>query len=199
MTRVLLALVLLVAGAVSAEPPRAALGFRADLVREARAVWGLQAPVPVFAAQVHQESAWRVDARSPVGAEGLAQFMPLTGVWMTELYPAALGRDAQPFNPQWALRAMVRYDAWLHARVVGHTACDRFWAMLRAYNGGLGHWQAESRFAFDRGDRVSVDRWCGVARRAAVHCRENLDYPRRILTQHQVRYAAWGVQVTCDG
>ena len=34
-------------------------------------MWGLGAPISVFAAQVHQESAWRPEAVSHVGAQGL--------------------------------------------------------------------------------------------------------------------------------
>ncbi|MGE0487302.1 MAG: transglycosylase SLT domain-containing protein [Gammaproteobacteria bacterium] len=178
-------------------PPRAALAYQRDLTREAHAAWGLSAPVPVFAAQVHQESAWRADARSPVGAQGLAQFMPATARWMAELYPNDL-EGVQPWNPRWALRAMVRYDGWLHRRVEGRTACDRWWFVLRAYNGGLGHVLAEKRLAADPFDRMSVDAQCGLAKRAALHCRENLGYPLRILLRHQRLYAAWGPPVGCD-
>ena len=45
-----------------AQVPQAAQQHRALLVRTAHAAWGLDAPVAVFAAQVHQESAWRPDA-----------------------------------------------------------------------------------------------------------------------------------------
>ncbi len=41
-------------------------------------------------------------------------------------------------------------------------------------------------------DRLAVDAACGQSRRAAVHCRENLGYPRRILLTLQSRYLAWG-------
>ena len=57
---------------VQAQAPQAAQQYRALLVRTAHAAWGLDAPVAVFAAQVHQESAWRADAVSRVGAQGLA-------------------------------------------------------------------------------------------------------------------------------
>lgn len=199
----LLALVIgLIVGALLSEdcvasPPRAALAHQRDLTREARAVFGLRAPIAVFAAQVHQESAWRDDARSPVGAEGLAQFMPATSRWMTELYPAALGDTAQPWNPRWALRAMVRYDRWLLARVKGRTACDEWWAALRSYNGGLGHWRAEARFSADPEERRCVDAQCGKARRHPSHCRENLHYPKQVLERHQWLYAGWGRTVYC--
>ncbi|HCE7275446.1 TPA: transglycosylase SLT domain-containing protein, partial [Pseudomonas aeruginosa] len=83
--------------------PTAAEQYRRTLVRSAHAGWGLSAPIATFAAQVHQESRWRADARSPVGAQGLAQFMPGTAEWIAGLYPAVLGTN-QPFNPGWALR-----------------------------------------------------------------------------------------------
>ena len=44
-----------------AQVPQAAQQYRPLLVRTAHAFWGLDAPVAVFAAQVHQESAWRPD------------------------------------------------------------------------------------------------------------------------------------------
>lgn len=67
--------------------PRAAQQYRATLVRAAHATWGLDAPVAVFAAQVHTESWWRNDTVSHVGAQGLAQFMPATARWLPSVAP----------------------------------------------------------------------------------------------------------------
>ena len=147
----------------------------------------------VFAAQVHQESGWRPDAVSHVGARGLAQFMPTTATWWCDLM-GLRGADCQPHNETWALRALVGYDKWLHDRTPErYTPRDRMWVALRAYNGGLGHWQAEARSTgLLLPTRAQVDAACGQARRAALHCRENLGYPHRILTVIQPRYAAWG-------
>ncbi|MGP5977238.1 transglycosylase SLT domain-containing protein, partial [Pseudomonas aeruginosa] len=117
--------------------PTAAEQYRRTLVRSAHAEWGLSAPIATFAAQVHQESRWRADARSPVGAQGLAQFMPGTAEWIAGLYPAALGTN-QPFNPGWALRALVTYDRWLYDRNQASSECDRWAFVLSAYNGGQG-------------------------------------------------------------
>lgn len=48
---------------------------------------------------------------------------------------------------------------------------------LRAYNGGLSHWQREAASTgLARPTRTQVDAACGQARRAAVHCAENLGY-----------------------
>ena len=171
--------------------PQAALQYRSLLTRNARAVWGLDAPVATFAAQVHQESAWRPDAVSRVGAAGLAQFMPGTSKWIATIDPELASNE--PFSPSWALRALVSYDHWLHARTPArYTRRDRMWVALRSYNGGLGHWQAEAaRTGLQAPTREQVDASCGKAKRAPVHCKENLGYPRRILDL-QARYASWG-------
>ena len=177
---------------VQPEPPRESLKYRDTLIRTARAVWGMDAPVAVFAAQVHQESAWKPGAVSAAGAQGLAQFMPGTTTWIATLDPALAAKE--PFNPAWALRALVTYDHWLYARApVRYASHDRMWVALRGYNGGLGHWQQEARVSGAREpSREQVDAACGKARRAALHCKENLGYPHRILVVLQPRYAAWG-------
>lgn len=180
------------AQAPTLQAPQAAQPYRPLLLRTAHAVWGLDAPIAVFAAQVHQESAWRPDAVSHVGAQGLAQFMPATTRWIAGLRPDLAAQ--QPFSPAWALRALVTYDLWLYQRApTRYTPHDRMWVALRAYNGGLGHWQAEAAATgAARPARAQVDAACGRAQRAPVHCRENLDYPHRILVVIQPRYAAWG-------
>lgn len=177
--------------AYAAQPiPANAIKHRADLTRAAHSVWGLNAPVPVFAAQVHQESAWQPQALSKVGAIGYAQFMPATASWWCSVNNLPL-QNCQPTNPQWALRALVGYDKWLYDRVRGDTEYDRMHAALRSYNGGLGHWQAEAKLATGR-DRISIDAACGMARRNVQFCSENLNYPKRILNVYQPRYFGWG-------
>jgi len=177
---------------VRAQPmPANAARYRADLVRAAHAQWGLDAPVAALAAQVHQESGWNPQAVSRVGAAGMAQFMPATATWWCNLnnMPAD---QCQPQNPTWALAALVGYDKWLYDRTPQrYTVFDRLWVALRSYNGGLGHWQAESRLAANT-SRQAVDAACGRARRSPTHCPENLGYPQRILLQLQPRYATWG-------
>ena len=186
---------LLVAGGLFsqafAQVPPNAVRYRGHLVRAAHAHWGLNAPVAALAAQVHQESGWRPRALSRVGATGMAQFMPATALWWCDLNDMTADQ-CQPQNPSWALSALVGYDKWLFDRTPErYGAFDRMWVVLRAYNGGLGHWQAESRLAVTNG-RQAVDAACGRARRSAVHCPENLGYPLRILQVLQPRYASWG-------
>lgn len=192
-TLVLLGIFVLSCSPAAAQVPAAAQAYRADLTRTARAVWGLDAPIATFAAQIHQESGWRPEAVSRVGAAGLAQFMPATSRWIAGIDPSL--KANQPFSPAWAMRALVTYDLYLYERTPpAYGARDRMWVALRAYNGGLGHWQAEARNAANP-SREAIDAACGTARRARLHCPENLGYPRRILVDLQPRYASWGASL----
>ena len=176
-----------------AQVPASAQQYKRTLMRVAHGEWGLGAPIAVFAAQIHQESGWRHVAVSHVGAQGLAQFMPGTAQWWCDRTGTAAA-DCQPTNPTWAMRSLVGYDKWLYDRAPAHyTPRDRMWVALRAYNGGLGHWQREAAsIGLAQPTRAQVDAACGKARRAAVHCPENLGYPHRILVGIQPRYLQWG-------
>ncbi|MGP1684388.1 MAG: transglycosylase SLT domain-containing protein [Giesbergeria sp.] len=179
--------------AAFAQVPPHAVRYRLDLVRQAQAQWGLQAPVAALAAQVHQESGWRPGAVSHAGAQGMAQFMPATARWWCARGGEAAA-DCLPLNPRWALRAMVGYDKFLYDRTPARLArYDRLWLALRGYNGGEGHWQAEGRSTgLAAPTRAQIDAACGAARRHPTHCAENLGYPRRILLVLQPRYRTWG-------
>lgn len=184
----------LAARACPAEIPSRAGQYRAVLIREARAVWGLDAPVATMAAQIHQESAWRHDAVSRAGAQGLAQFMPRTAAWLPSVAPET--GEPLPFNPGWSLRAVVVYDKWLWDRIEAASACDR-WAMtLSAYNGGLGWLRRDQALAREYG--LDPARWEHVrlvnAGRSVRNHEENRGYPRRILGVLTPVYksAGWG-------
>lgn len=194
----LLALVggLLFGEARAAELPRDALRYQRDLTRQARLVWGIDAPVATFAAQIHQESRWRSDAVSQVGAQGMAQFMPATARWISGAYPPLA--DNQPTNPVWAMRALVTYDRHLWERVQAAGPCDRMAMALSGYNGGLGWVWRDQKLAAAQG--ADPARWFDQverfnAGRSAAAFRENRGYPRLILRTHEPRYVAagWGL------
>ncbi|MCL2830721.1 MAG: transglycosylase SLT domain-containing protein [Betaproteobacteria bacterium] len=178
--------------------PRAAEPFRRVLTREAYRVWGLQAPVSVFAAQAQQESGWNPQAVSRAGAVGLAQFMPATARWWCEAagIPEA---ECLPQNPVWAMRALVGYDHWLWERTAGAADdCERMAFTLRAYNGGEARLLRE-RFACASDPGCDPSRNFGHtekhnAGRSAANWRENTEYPGRILHQYAPGYAVagWG-------
>jgi hypothetical protein len=174
--------------------PAAAQRYQGTLRREAHRVWGLGAPIATFAAQIHQESRWRADARSPVGAVGLTQFMPATAHWIGGLDPELATRA--PMNPTWALRALVVYDHWLHQRVrTAADGCQRMAFALAAYNGGLG-WvhkrQAQARAAgHDPG--VCIGATCTINPGISpANQRENEHYARHILQHIEPAYRSWG-------
>lgn len=191
----ILALVSVSAHAAEEAIPRAAAQYRAELVRSARVVWGLNAPIAVFAAQVHTESWWRNDTVSHVGAQGLAQFMPATAAWLPKVAPET-GKPA-PFNPGWSLRALCTYDKWLWDRTDGATDFERMAFTLSAYNGGQGWVNRDKAKARKLG--VDASRWFGHvenvnAGRSRAAFAENRQYPRRILRERQQAYvrAGWG-------
>lgn len=170
--------------------PREALKYRSQLTREARAVWGLNAPVPVMAAQIHQESRYDPTAKSKY-AGGIAQFTPATAEWISGVY--RLG-EPQPFDPAWAIRALVLYDRHLWDRSRGVDNCHHWGFTLAGYNGGAGWIAKERKLAGQSG--VHPDVWFdGVERfsaRAEWAWKENRDYPRKILFKHQQLYRTWG-------
>lgn len=189
-------------GAV-AIPERSAL-YRHRVEQAATRVWGVGASPARLAAQLHQESAWRVGAVSSVGAQGMAQFMPATARWMGELFREELG-TFDPWNPQQAILAAALYDKWLLDRVqrIGHTPlheCSRWAFALRGYNGGE-LWLLRER-AMTVVARQDANNWLHVERHRArgpsAH-RENTHYPRRILLTLEPAYiaAGWPGRAVC--
>lgn len=175
--------------------PKAAQKYKLTLRREAHRVWGLDAPIASFAAQVHQESRWRANARSPVGAQGLAQFMPATTRWIGGMDKSLAARA--PYNPTWALRALVVYDKWLYQRVKAINDCERMAFAMSAYNGGLG-WVYKRK-------RRSKKPWVCFGATCRINPgikpsnqRENQRYSELILLRHEKLYEqqiGWGAGV----
>ncbi|MET9321076.1 peptidoglycan DD-metalloendopeptidase family protein [Streptomyces sp. NPDC003038] len=100
-----------------------------------------QITAPVIAAQIEAESGWINGRTSPVGAQGLSQFMP--GTWVT------WGRDddgngrIDPFDPGDAIMAQGRYDCALAKQVEGYKARGKASGptldlTLASYNAGPG-------------------------------------------------------------
>lgn len=173
-------------------PPTSYL-YRLRLQREVSARFGGTAEVARIAAQVHKESLWRADARSPY-AEGLSQFTPATGKWLAQDVCPEIGPH-DPWSPDWSVRAIVCYDAWIHARVAdAATPCDRWAFVLSSYNGGLNNLQRDQRRASANG--ADAARWFDhverFSARASWAFAENRDYVRRILTVLEPAYLAAG-------
>lgn len=184
-----------------AQIPSAANGYQRELTRIVQQEWGMNGRVAVHAAQIHQESGWRPNVNSPVGAQGLSQFMPSTSAWIAEIYPD-LGRAA-PYSPTWAMRAQARYNRWHWQRLSSAAdECQRWAFTLSAYNGGLGWVNRDRRLATAAGDDARV--WFGSVEqytsRASWARRENRHYVRHILLDLTPRYerAGWQGGAPCS-
>jgi hypothetical protein len=190
-----------VGAALAQSIPREAHQHKLALKREAQRVWGIAAPVATFAAQIQQESRWRPDARSPVGAVGLAQFMPATALWMGDIDAQlrSASRAAavqQATNPTWAIRALVQYNHWLHARIKAQDACERMAFTLSAYNGGLGWVYKRQQRSAQPG--VCLGATCDINPGIApANQKENAHYPQVIVRRFEPQYAAWGAGSGC--
>ncbi len=86
-----------------------------------------------LAAQLYQESNFQPNAVSPVGAVGIAQFMPET--WRTYGLDANGDGAADPNDPEDAIPAAAGYDCTL-AKTISEVPGDVISNMLAAYNAG---------------------------------------------------------------
>ena len=92
-------------------------------------------PAPVLAAQLQQESSFNPTAQSPVGAQGIAQFMP--GTWDTWKVDANQNGVASPMEPPDAITAQGRFmcDLLRKAKASGYHE-DLIRLALAGYNAG---------------------------------------------------------------
>jgi hypothetical protein len=180
--------------AAAAQVPPAAEAFRRDLVRAAQAVHGLDAPVASLAAQVMVESAFRPNAVSWAGAQGLGQFMPATAAGMARQYPEL--RPVNAFDPRWSLHAtaLLMRDLTRQFAPVAANACEARCYGATAFNGG-------PRLTQRRIDASPAPGRCfGVTSRIAPSGirpsaqAENAAYPVSVLLRWEPRFvdAGWG-------
>ncbi|MYM80555.1 transglycosylase SLT domain-containing protein [Duganella sp. FT50W] len=169
--------------------------YRSMLIREAQAVHGINAPIPMFAGQMKQESSCRASVTAWDNGRGLAQFMDSTSEQVARSFPELVPVD--PYSPRWSIRALVRYDGWLYARVKGDTDCERWAAALKGYNAGLGYVQRAQRTSskpgmwFGQTENINA----GQSDKNFAYSRR---YPRVILFTHQPLYATWGKSVCLE-
>lgn len=188
-----------------AEVPVGAELHRTEMVRSALRVFGPDAAIADLAGQIHTESLWRCDARSRVGAQGCAQFMPLTAEDMARRFPAECA-PANPFSPSWAFACRDRYMQSLLTATRSMTAeplsdCELWWFGFKDYNGG-GKWTrlqraAAKAFLLDPNDPRVIEVFT-VGRRTWSNHIENMQYPVRIFRRaHDYHAAGWGRTLAC--
>ena len=110
--------------------------FEALVKRAAQTCPGITAPL--LAAQLEQESGWNPNAVSPVGAQGLSQFMP--GTWIGEGVDGDGDGVRDPFNPADAIASQASFMCKLLAAVTADKSLtgDPIDLALAGYNAGLG-------------------------------------------------------------
>jgi soluble lytic murein transglycosylase len=108
------------------------LHFQGEIQKQAQA-FGID---PLFvAAIIRQESGFRPDTRSAVGALGLMQLMPPTARWAAEQMGIKQFKDTQLFEPATNIRIGCWYLNYLFQRFQDPAK------VLAAYNGGEGNVQ----------------------------------------------------------
>ena len=181
----------------NADVPRESLKYKRELIRQSRIIWGLNAPIPLFASQIHQESTWNHLAKSKY-AKGLTQFTDSTAEWMIEIFPQL--KRANVYNPNWSIRAMLLYDSWLDDRIKSIDDCNQWAMILSSYNGGLTWLNRDKALAEAKGSDPNIW-WNHVEKysnRADWAIRENRNYSKSIIFKHQNLYADWGKSYICN-
>jgi hypothetical protein len=157
-----------------------------QITRESRYALGLSAPYPYFAGQIEQESKCDEGVTAFDGGQGLGQFMPATAKDLQERETALkeLGLNPQPFNPKWAIRALILYDKYLYTR----TTCTGWYFVFRAYNGGAGGLNREIALAKSC-DQDYIEKYCKrkvLTLKGGTKldlCKVNCDYPDLIMSR----------------
>lgn len=174
-----------------AQIPDAARAHKREYTRIVRSEWGIDAPVASLAGQLAQESGFRDGLTSRTGARGIAQFMPTTAVWITEMRPD-LEADAL-YSRAWSMRAQVAFMKWLLVRVRGDNECEAWGFALQAYNGGLGRVYQRQKLSRRAGQCFGVT--CDI--NPGIHPanqKEAREYPARVEFVWAARFvnAGWG-------
>lgn len=154
------------------------------ITRMSQQVFGLNAPVARFAAQLEQESKCQPTAISSAGARGIAQMMPATAKLLAKRYPEL--QPVDPHDPNWSIRAQLYLMRDLLDQYEGaRSECDQWQLAWSAYNGGqraLGDEQRLAPDAMQWADSVQPQR---SHRRSKSNWIENRDYVRQIPRREQ--------------
>ena len=173
---VLLAIIAGVAGLVINDRSRRAaypLQYRAE-IEKAAAAYGL--PVSLVFGVVHTESRFQPNAVSPVGAQGLMQIMPETGLWLA----VKLGIDEYDLmDPETNLNM----GCWYLNYLIGLFG-DDYNAVLAGYNAGHNRvrgWMQEEEYTEN-------------GKLAVIPIKEAADYVQKVLSAQKEYQAIYGLE-----
>lgn len=136
--------------------------------------------------QIEQESGCDAGITAFDGGMGLGQFMPSTAEWIHEKEDALKEFPLNPYDPKWAIRALILYDRWCY----DNTLCKGWYYAFRAYNGGLGILNREIRLA-QSCDKETVKSFCSRKiiklknGKTLNMCDVNISYPERIFQKSE--------------
>lgn len=161
-----------------------------DLLRQVMARYLPQWDWLYGPAQLWQESRWQPDAVSPVGAQGLAQFMP--GTWADMRRDLRFPEGALATNPVYAIPAYGYYmrkmrNVW-DSPHVQRSEDERRQLAMACYNCGTGNILKAQRLAHDSPRYADII--AALPGVAGVDWRQTTDYVR-LIEQH---YAALKAQ-----
>lgn len=163
--------------------------------REAQAIYGINAPIPMLLGQIQQESGGSETVTASDLGRGLAQMMDATARQIAKQYPELGAPD--PYSAIWSIRAMIRLNQSNYKAVQGDDDCQRWGATLVSYNSGRG-WVAKAQ---RHSEQPGI--WFGITEKinsgqSAQNFKYSRSYPHKILQHHQPLYRAWG-NFTCEG
>ncbi|MFZ2470200.1 MAG: transglycosylase SLT domain-containing protein [Parvibaculum sedimenti] len=151
--------------------------YDASIKRAVDLYWGGYPDWLGWKAQLYQESHLKPEAISPVGARGLAQFMP--GTWRDVTRQLALPQAASPHDARYAIEAGAYYMAKLRAQwKAPRAALEREQLTQASYNAGLGNiMAAQKRCGSPLGYAETVACLPGITGRSSA---ETIAYVRMI-------------------
>lgn len=147
--------------------------------------WALSLHFPtldwrIYKALLWQESRFNAQAVSPVGAQGIAQFMPAT--W-AEWAPKAGMAGKRPYDAEASIITGACYLAHLYGS--WHSPrpdIDRICLMLASYNAGLGNLlKAQKKVG---GKLLYKEIIQGLPEVTGKHSKETIDYVQKILSYY---------------
>lgn len=148
------------------------------LKEEHKRIWS-ESDITIFAGQIKAESSWKETAvrvePSGVISFGLMQVLDVTYNDMKKRYPTLLDApEYKMLTARYAIRAGILYDKEMYKA----SPCDtnKYYYMLRSYNGGLGNIKKEVKLASSCEPSI-VEKYC---KRSSQSCKINIDYPYKV-------------------